>query len=169
MEKINQVQLLKLLQEVDGGKSSFISIIALTDPKLKKTNNPFLGTLKLSKVQGIINFNYQNSVHNQLERENKPKEDYKPGERKYGIKADEHNGCLLYGAGDTKLVIKVEKTLKPRFVYANRLISKEKIEEFLPNRTGSNTQGTENEIVVRNYNLSSIKKIRINKKVYKIV
>ncbi len=165
---ISQNELLKILQKIDGSSATFISLISLTDARLKKTNNPYIGTKKIKKIQGIINFNYFNSVVSQLEKENKPKETYEPGGRKYGFKKDEFNGCLLYGNGEAKLVVKVEKSSDEKYVYNNHLISKEKIESFLPNEYKSTRQGTDKEIIIKNYNISSIKKIKINKQTYKI-
>lgn len=166
--KISKQQLFSLLNEIDGSKPTFVSFISNTDARLKKTNNPYIGTRKISKVTGLLNFNYQNSVNNQRAKEGNEKE-FVAKERGYGIKFDDYNGCLLHGSNDIKLIVKVENTLKPKFVFNGKLISKELIKPFLPSSNSAPQQELEKEIIYRNYDLSNIKKISFNKMIYKIV
>lgn len=168
VQKITKQQLFSLLNEIDGAKPTFVTLMADTDARLKKTNNPYIGTRKVSKIRGLLNFNYTNSVNNQREREGNEKE-FVAQERKYGIKFDDKNGCLLHGANDIKLIVKVDSTLKPRYFHNGKLISKELIKPFLPSTNTAPQQELEKEIIYRNYDLSNIKKISFNKMIYKIV
>ena len=168
VQKITKQQLFSLLNEIDGSKPTFVSFLSNTDARLKKTNNPYIGNRKVSKVTGLLNFNYQNSVNNQREREGNEK-DFVAKERKYGIKFDDYNGCLLHGSNDIKLIVKVETTLKPKYIHNEKLISKELIKPFLPSQSFAPNQDLDKEVIYRNYDLSNIKKISFNKMVYKIV
>ncbi len=167
--KISKDELQDLLKNLDGSKAVFCSLLTNTDARLKKTNNPYKDVRKVSKIFGMLNFNYQNAVQNQQAREGLEK-DFISKERLYGFKNDEYNGCLLYGANEIKLIVKVDRTLKPKFLHEGKLIDKSKIESFIPSVAKSYTQqDIENEVIVRNYNLSNIKKITINKNTYKVV
>lgn len=166
MKKISQHQLLKLLLQIDGEKPTFVSFVSDTDARLKKTNNPYIGVRKRSRVLGLLNFNYTQSVQNQRTREGN-EEIFVAAERKYGIKIDNYNGCLLFGAGEPKLIVKIEKNLeKPIYLYNGQPIAKELIQEFLPANRPSTTQDTEKEIIYRNYDLPNIVEITMNGETY---
>jgi len=167
MKTINKTELLKLLQKVDGNKATFVSVIYNTDARLKKKDNPYLGTRKINKISGLINFNYQNRVNNQRIKEGK-EDNFQAETRKYGFKADDFNGCLLYGAGDTKLIISPEKSYSPKFVFNNKLVSKDKIQPWLPKVKETNNQNVDKQIVYMNIDLSNILKITIDKNTYRV-
>ncbi len=165
---VNLSQLLNILRMVDGKRPQMISFIAVTDARLKKGKgadaNPYFGTVKMSKVIGMINFNYENSVNNQLDREGNENE-FKAEKRLYGVKNDESNGCLLYGANEPKLIVKVESSEKPIYMYQGKVIEKKKIEPWLPASATANRQievGIEKQIIYRNYDLSSLREIHID-------
>lgn len=57
-----------MLYNVRGAKA--VTIVARTKPKLSGGKKcPYAGVEKISTVNGMINFNYENSVNNQRERE----------------------------------------------------------------------------------------------------
>lgn len=166
--KITKNELLEVLKKVDGKKAVFCSLVTNTDARLKKTNNPYKEVRKISKTFGMLNFNYTKSVQTEQGKEGLEK-DFVAQNRKYGVKNDEYNGCLLFGANETKLIVKIDRTLKPKYIYQGKLIDKNKISSFLPTIPKSNTQNIEKQIIYRNFDLSNVKKITINKKTYKVV
>jgi len=200
IKKISKQELLQILRKIDGSRSTFISILTNTDARLLKRNNPFLGTRKISKVFGLLNFNYENSRNNKLKKFGLPPI-FKAKSRKYGMKNDSFNGCLLEGANDEKLIISITNTLKPKYLNEGKLIGKDKIQQFFPKRNKVETkEKTKDELVLmlqneypdldiekisslnieqikvlldeyiyRNYDISNIKKITLDKVTYKIV
>ena len=181
-KSITVQQLHNLLSEIDGQRPTFVSMVTVTDARLKKKDNPYTEVKKVTRLNGLINFNYSNSVNNQLQREQK-ETTFKAQPRKYGIKFDDHNGCLVYGANDIKLVVKPDQqSRREKFVLlANqesadvkqrssiKLIDLHKIKQFIPDKSANPkaNQGTDKEITYRNYDLSSIKRITINKQRYR--
>jgi len=70
MKTITQDQLIETILNSKG--SLAVSFKTQTDPKMKKTGNPFLDRkiMKISKIGGLIGFDYGNAVNNQAKREN---------------------------------------------------------------------------------------------------
>ncbi len=168
MKKISQHTLLKMLLQLDGEKPTFISLVSDTDARLKKTNNPYPGVRKRSRIAATLNFNYAQSVQNQRTREGN-EEVFIAAERKYGVKIDEKNGCVLLGAGEPKLIVKVDKVLdNPTYLFEGKPIQKHLIEEFIPVKGSATRQETEKEIVYRNYDLPSIVEITMKGETYVI-
>ena len=58
-KQITQQELFDILSKVDGNKPLFISLVAETDARLKKTNNIYAQekVTKTNKYSGIINYN----------------------------------------------------------------------------------------------------------------
>src|SRR4051812_25564019 len=85
-ENITLQQLQSMLQTSKGAK--IVTLVTITEPDLKKGEgenyNPFyLNCVKVSRINGIVNFHYSNSVNNQLKRENK-EANFTPQPRKWG-------------------------------------------------------------------------------------
>lgn len=67
------------LNKVKG--HTFVSCVTVTEPKMRKTGNPYLGRVrKVTKFVGAVNFDYDNAVENAREREGKDREDWSKGE-----------------------------------------------------------------------------------------
>ena len=76
---ISEQRMISILSDVRGCEP--ITFIARTDPKMRKTGNPFVGrVVKVAKVNGLVNFNYEANVLKQLEREGKSPADFQQGE-----------------------------------------------------------------------------------------
>lgn len=57
---------------IDVRGATFVTVATNTEPKMKKTGNPFHGRVrKIAKYNGQINFHYDRAVLAQLEREGK--------------------------------------------------------------------------------------------------
>lgn len=151
MKAITQVALLALLNEIKG--ATFATIVARTDPRLKKTGNT-LGTVhKVSRVNVTLGFQYENAVNRQRDRE-ELEADFKAAPRQWGEKI---SPMLVTHNGKIYLETKVEKSLGHSFQNAEgKEIDSELVKPFLPARSGSNRQETEKEILVRDYALDSI-------------
>lgn len=127
--------------------------------------NPFRGqVVKVAVVNGIINFYYENSVNNQRVREELP-DDFVAFPRKWGQRIA---GTPLVEHNDkTYLELKVERSLGHEYRHRDtgQVIPKELIRPFLKPRYPSR-QGVEKEIILRDYALPNILKIRMKNEEY---
>lgn len=161
--KIKTSDLVNLLK---SRKSAFfVTIEAETEPSMRKTGNPFLGTKKKSVVNGLANFIYENSVNRQRKREGlEPDFEAEPrrwGTRLRGTPLVEHNGRYY-------LELKVEKTQNPTYWFDGKEIKKEELEAFMSEHSEGN-QGVEKPVVLRDYKLENIRKVRMDGQEYEIV
>lgn len=163
-----------------------VSLTARTKPELKGGKEcPFIGLEKMSTINGLINFNYENSVDKQREREGndnifvaKPRSwGYRlyqniGGERRNipfvannwsdtpvtFEKFEEFSDTELY------LEIKMEKVLTEIFILPSPMgfvqVDKAKIYNWLRKKT-EDSQELEKEIVLKDYKIKNIKLIHI--------
>jgi hypothetical protein len=167
--KLTESELVSIIQRTVKG-TTVVSIDAVTEPKMNKTGNPYYGKVeKHCRMDGMIGFDYENSVNNQAKREGlAPDREAKP--RQWGVlTADRlfvvHNGAYY-------LQMKCQSASDP--IYKNRTTGEEipviSLDRFLPARSSSSTQeGLEKEIVVRDVKLCNVKKIRMFGVEYEIV
>ena len=142
-----------------------VSVDIITEPKMRKTDNPYLGTKKSVTINGLIGFNYSNSVNNQLGREDKEMT-FVPQPRKWGVL----NGNLVYHKEEIYLQIKAQSSSIPVFSLNGQLIDKSVVEPFLYEHTKPHTQdGIDKEIAVRDININNILSIRMLGEEYVIV
>lgn len=167
MANLTRTQLKELLSTTKG--TTIVTIETETDPRMRKTNNPYSGHIvKRSKVNGMIGWNYTNSVNNQRDREGNREEfvakPRKWGQRIIGTPLVEHKESYY-------LELKVERAMGSTFVdvRTGNEVPKETLLEWLPKPSTSSRQDVEKEIILRDYKLDSIVKIRINKNEYQIV
>lgn len=165
MNTINELNFLTLISGIKG--SSFVSIEALTDVKARK---PFIGLKKRSNLTGIINFIYKNSVNNQRLRENKI-DDFEPMPRSWGVRLKYKNYIfpLVYYKGNFYLEIKVTKILNTQYELNGKVYTYEDIKEFIyKKKQSTNRQKLNNPVILRDYKISSIKKIKFNGNEYSL-
>jgi hypothetical protein len=152
---INKEDLIKLLKEVRG--NTFISVECETEPKLLGGRScPYKGIRKISKVAGAIGFNYTNSVNNQREREDLDK-DFEAEPRAWGTRLK--GTPLVEHKGKTYIEVKVQSTESPLYVLNGKFIPNEDIKPYIPET--KSRQGVDKEIIVRDYDISNIRSIKI--------
>lgn len=160
MKNLTKNELIDLLSKVKG--TTFVSIETTTVPKLK-SGNPFSNLKKVSKVSGAIGFNYQNSVNNALTKEDKEK-DFEAKPRKWGEKVV---GTPLVKHKDKfYLEMKAQNGQSDYFNDQGR-VSKEDIKPW--EYAKSSRQGLENEVIVRDFSIDNISRVKINKEEYNII
>ena len=167
IKTVNESQAGEVLLAVKGAQP--ISFTALVDAKARKTGNPFGEIRKLSKVLAFTGFDYEASVNRQLDREGKGQLTFAAAERSWGERIAP---AVVRNNGKLYLVAKVERTHKPVYLVRQggflRIIAKELIAPFLPPVRHAENQGTEKEIVYRNYSLANIASFRIGGQAYRI-
>jgi hypothetical protein len=152
----------------------FVSIVARTDARLKKTDNPLaLPVWKVSRVNGVVNFNYASAVNRQRGREfdeadGEAFELFEPEPRKWGVRL---KGLPFVQHKDqVYLEMKVERSLGYAYEDNNgNPLTNEQVEPFLP-KASSNAdhQGVDREIILRDYNLKNILQITFLGETYNV-
>lgn len=169
MKTITTDQLAELLSESKG--PTFVSFIAETDARLKKTNNPHGLVLKVAQATGTLGAKYENMVNNQLKREDaqkevtEPSEKFKAQSRNWGENTGrlvENDGKFYLNFSPSRVYVLGYKTIK------GKPVLEESIKEFMPKKHDPKSQPTDKPIRVSNYLLSSIVQITYNERTYRI-
>lgn len=160
MQKIERAELVLKLQAKRG--ATFATIVAETDPKLRKTGNPYSGVTKVSRVNVTLNFVYENAVNRQREREGND-EQFEAEPRAWGVRIQRADGTLtpiVEHKGKYYIEAKVERSLGYEYMWNGEPIEEERIREFLPKRSpSSGRQEVERPVIIRDYSVDSIKSI----------
>lgn len=161
--KISKSDLISVLKSVKG--STFVNIETVTEPQLLGGKScPFNGITKHSIINGCIGFKYENSVNNQRLREASIN-DFKSEPRKWGTKIP--NTPLVEHQGTYYLEVKVEKTEQPVYVLSGKIIDNKEIIPYIPKI--SSRQDLVKEVILRDFKIDSISRIKINKTQYEVV
>lgn len=148
-----------------------IGLTALTVPEMTKRGNPYFGkTVKISRVNGMINWRYSSAVIAQLKREGKS-DAFKAFPRKWGARINgtplvchiPEDGARFY------LEVKVERRDVGYFNNeTHQRIQTPEIERFLKDKSPSR-QGTDREVLLRDYRLDHIADLRFNREEFSVV
>ena len=175
MATLSQAELVNNLQGIHGAK--FTTIVSETDPRLKKTDNPYYGAKKIARVNGCINWIYQNAVNNQRYRENQPTDEdgniehFTAEPRKWGVRIKRTDGSvtpLVEHKGQYYLELKVQRSLGYEYRLGDDVIDQTLIEPFLPRKTEGARQKVSRPVILRDYSISSIRQITLDGIVYEI-
>jgi hypothetical protein len=157
--------------------TTIVSFTSFTDPKVKAAC-PFKGVRKASRVNGIIGYNYENSVNLQREREG-AEADFVAEKRSWGtrivIEGKPTPFVQHVPKGETEvktyLTVKVERTLEsPKyFDQDGNEINHEVIAPYLPPKRNSPGQGLDKEIIHREYALDSLETLTVAGTVYELI
>lgn len=167
-EFISPDELADLLRNARG--ATIVTVEARTEPRLLARHpvsgqpNPLKGNLiKVSRVNGIINWGYEGSVNRQRAREEMTP-DFEALPRKWGFRLPgtplvEHDGRLY-------LELKVERSLDHRYETFDGLeLDSADVEAYLPQRSASR-QGVSRQVILRDYALDNIISIRMGGMTY---
>ena len=168
MQTITTKELVEMFLNCKG--ASPITIFTYTKVRMNKTGNPYHDKIfKLSEVNGFCGFNYESSVNRQLNREGK-EANFVAEQRKWGKRI---NSYVVENKGQYYISIKVEHTKQPIYFYENQgrkqPIEKKNFEQFIPEVKQNTNQGTEKEIIYRDYLVDNIQRIHYNNDCYQIV
>jgi len=175
MPTLSKSELVDHLMGLRGAK--FTTIVAETDPRMRKTGNPYVGATKISRVNGVVNWIYQNAVNNQRCRENQPLdhqgevEHFEPEPRKWGTRLRHDSGHvapLVEHKGKHYLELKVERSLGHEYRLNGETLDPQAVAEFLPQRKEGARQKVDNPVVLRDYSIENICQITIDGIVYEI-
>ena len=136
--------------------ATIVSFIASTEPKLK-AGNPFPGLRKVSRVNGVLNFNYEKAVNRQRDREGMVA-DFVAEPRKWGVRVEgapivTHNGKFYVEA-------KIERSEVMGYIMPDlSMVDEHEVLKWLPNRHGGR-QGVEKAVVLRDFAVENIRSMR---------
>lgn len=164
MQKISRQELVKLVDEQKGAEP--VSVDIVTTPNMRKTGNPYLGCTKSVTLSGMFNFDYENSVNNQLAREGKDAE-FEAQKRAWG----ERVGNWIKHDDAFYLQLKVQGASTPVYVDAKGArIDPTLLEPFIYKSKKPHTQeDLDKQIVVRSVKLENIAVIRVKGAEYLVV
>ena len=164
--------ILETLETIDGGRSTFATLVLETTPKMRKTNNPFYGRVKKVQVVNVrLNTNYENAVNNQRQREGEQRNFTAAGNWHEKL-ADKDNGCISCKKSDhSALYLNYIEEKKLQTVYLlDGLPATEKelqaIFAFFPKydkKKIAEAQGTQKPIIFRLVAIDNIKRLTVNK------
>jgi len=154
---VNELEFEHILEETKGAKP--VTIVAKTFPKVRKTNNPHPNIVKVSRVNGMVNFIYENAVNNQRKREGETP-DFEAAPRQWGQRIE---GTPLVKHNDkTYLEFKVERSLDYHYEDNGIMVPEDEVAPFLPKRSESSRQNVEKEVILRDYAIENIVSVRMN-------
>mgnify|MGYP000944913745 CR=1 FL=1 len=170
-KKITKNQLVEMLINWNFGAQP-VSIQYITEPKLNKEGKQIFGNVtNFANVGGMVGYCYENSVNNQLEREQKEKDFVsKPlwngkGKRiNLAISTHVEKGTFY-------LTYKAQQTFKSFHFDANmNLIPYSALKPYFPDAKPKN-QGVEagNEVHHREISIENIKRLKLKKTTYEII
>ena len=147
VQAITETALVEMLRANKGATA--VTIVAKTSQSVT--------VFKVSRVNGMIGFRYDNAVNRQLAREGQ-QADFVAKPRKWGRHIE--GTPLVEHKGNSYVELKVEKSLGYRFEHFNGTpFTDAETAAWLashPIKSRPTTQGTEKEIILRDYKVDSI-------------
>lgn len=177
MKKVTIDELAQILLEkkMIPGKPVICSIVYFVSARLLKTGNPYPDTMKLTKTTVMLNSEYATGVRNQLERENKFPNTYKPGINTMPLNLGENNNFIGEFKGELALQYRMFDNSHPRTKYVNegRIIDEKEIANFIPQRAEKDNQegrqGTQKAIFWNKLYLKNVRRMKIDGEEYKVI
>jgi len=177
MKQVTQAQALEILK---SKKSSFVSFLMETDPKLNKGGRAGvpkreLEVLKQTELVALVGtaVDYESLVQNRLIKESDAKgieaPDFTAEERKWGSRVD---GVEVQHKGGIYITLHCVANNHPKVKYlevgSRREVSKDEIATWMPAKSNPD-QGLDKPIIYRDYGLDSIKSFKLGGETYEIV
>lgn len=161
MREVTRNELVEVIRNVRT--QTAVSFVATTAVSLKSVakNAPYKGATKTNTIAGLLGFDYEVSVNNQLGREDKAL-DFEAQPRVNGLV--HVSSCLLRNEAGTELYawVKVQSSGSPVYHYNGNEISKDEIAPYLKPHSKPNTQAAlSKEVVGRSFKISGIRSMKI--------
>lgn len=164
MKTVTRDELVKLIDSEKG--SEMVAIHVTTEPTMRKTGNPYVGTVKHQSLSGVIGYDYENSVNNQLVREGK-EADFVAQPRSWGVRLD--NRWVMHKE-ERYLTIKVQGAGPATYTLNGTEIEIEKLKPFIPEKKHASTQDDiEKKVIHRDIKLSNVEAITMKGETYRVV
>lgn len=168
--QIISIQQLQAMLAVKKG-ARIVTLTTITHPELKKTAPKELrDVVKISRINGIVNFNYANAVNRQRYREGK-EADFTPKKRTWGTRLDGLpfvSHINKEGQHKLYLEVKVERVISSEYhTNDGLLLEKYKLTPFLKKKeSNADYQGLDKEVVMRDFDINNIATVTIDGQSY---
>jgi hypothetical protein len=171
---MNRQEFIKKINDLKG--AHFVTIFYETQVKMNKfarekdkngnkiPNPYFEKIMKRAKVNGQINFNYENAVNNRREKEGTDR-DFQSKGLNWKNATKEHNKSIIEKDGKFYLQFRIIKVLDSEYFEkgTNKKIDKSQLKDYLPPSNNSGSQGVDEAIKIININIDNIKKFTLDK------
>lgn len=134
MKTITRQDLINMIESEKGAE--MVAVELCTDPRMRKTGNPFVGAVKFQSLSGVIGYDYENSVNNQLVREGK-EADFVAEPRAWGTRISPK---WVLHKEQRYLTLKVQAAGEPMFVFNGEELPLELVQPYLPEKKSPSTQ-----------------------------
>jgi len=168
--KISVTQFIEMLRNWNFGAQP-VSIQYATEPKLNKAGKQRFGNVtKIANVGGLVGYCYENSVNNQLERENKEREFIsKPLWNGKGKRISTALSTHIE-EGTFYLTYKAQQTFKSfHFDSALNLIPLATLRPYFPQSNPAKYQGTEIAVYHREIAVENVRRFKFRKTTYEVI
>lgn len=141
----------------------FVGLLAVHTPEMRQRNNPFAGkVLKLSRVNGCVNWKYAAAVNRQRKREEKPA-DFVPAERVWGNRITQ---CplVIHLSDRAHFYLEMKRERVERWYFDTESlqpIPEVELMPYLPRRAKSR-QKLDREVCLRDYRLDHIAELTVD-------
>ena len=169
--KISKADFIKMLLTWNLGAQP-ASIQYITEPKLNKEGKAKFGTVtKIANIGGMIGYSYENSVNNQLERENKERE-FMAQPLWKGAGKRLSSALSVHIEKETfYLTYKAQQTFKSfHFDSALNFIPYAMLKPFFPDNKPTNQGVSEGkEVYHREIKIDNVRRVKIKKVTYELI
>jgi hypothetical protein len=175
---VNELAEILLSFKTVPGMSIFAGITQLTEiSNMRKTNNPYYGTKKLTTMQIMLNTDYKKGVENRLVKEGKDISEYKQGTNTMPLTFGDNNEFIgVYFNKKSKqnefvLQMRPNDNATPhvKYMFNGKEIAKELVAPFIPERTKAENQGTDKEVLWRKVYLKNVLTLNFNGEQYQLI
>jgi hypothetical protein len=153
-----------------------MTIVAETAPDMRKTDNPYVGALKVARVNGMGgSWNYENGVNRLLDKEGKPM-DFTAFPRKWGQRVLHDDGRLTglvhhvnkEGVERWYVEMRVLRSLQHEYRFNGAVVDSGLIHPFLRQKEEGTRQGLDNPLILRDYAVDNIRQVTMDGIVYDV-
>ena len=154
--------------------ATFIGFVAETEPKMRKTGNPYAGRVKkVAHVSGQINFHYDKAVLAQLAKEGKDASCFFAGESWHEpvIRDDGTLTPFCRHKTNGKMYLRFRSLAVSEVRYvtdSGEEVAKEALEPFLTPASEYKNQGTDKPIRFLTYGLDTIKELTVDGQTHRL-
>lgn len=175
MLAITHAELIQKLLDLKGANP--ITFTAKTDSRSKIKNNPWLRPIwKINRVNGLVNFHYDQGVLRRLDKEGKSPDDFRRG-------TSWHEPVILNGRLTPLCTSKnpANSNVYVRFMFVQRIgdprytdakgcsLTYEQVKPFLPNPSSYENQGLDKPLIFLTYDIANLLSVTVGGESYDLV
>lgn len=167
--RTTKAKIVKELSKIIGATP--ITIVANTEVRMPKKNNPFYGTRKVAEVNGMAGFFYDKAVMKRLAKEGKPLKAWRKGEAWFNVlftKQGKITPLVAKKSDPSKKYIRImmQASRNIQYFYQGVEVPKDLLVPFLPVERNYENQGLDDPVSILTFDLDNVRKITVNNKTY---